>query len=169
MKLVLLLFTSLLLLQCSPILLAELQGPQLTSATPNPTTDEPVSANEDKQLQSSKNSIEHTENDEAKDDGKGNVRKASNYIADQVNTPTVKITQIVPNILGAKPNNLHSMLFERWLNGKVIRQKLQEQIDEITSKREPIQTVDPTPEEIEGNYNISPTIDLIALFKKLLT
>lgn len=52
--------------------------------------------------------------------------------------------------LASRTKLIQQALFERLLNDNLLKQKLMEQIEAIESKRELVELVDPTPEQIEG-------------------
>lgn len=85
-----------------------------------------------------------------------NQRKAAKYIDDQMaaaKTAAQIASTMQPADTGdGKSKLLQFAIFERLWSEEVVRKKLQEQIEAIESKREPVEIIDPTTEQIEGKY-----------------
>lgn len=128
------------------IAVADLQGPQVTSGELLDSTDSSTkpASNEETTADVNVEDSNETQN---------NQRKSAKYIDDQM-TAAKNAAQIASAIQPADGESKNKLLqfaiFERLWNEEVVRKKLQEQIETIEAKREPIETVDPTQEEIEG-------------------
>ncbi|XP_023309351.2 protein sel-1 homolog 1 [Lucilia cuprina] len=142
------LITAVAIILLAGFVVAELQGPQVTSGeakdiletTESPT--KPTSSNEEADAEEDSN------------EAPNNQRKAAKYIDDQM-TAAKKAAQIAatmqPGEGGDGKNKLLQLaIFERLWNEEMVRKKLQEQIETIEAKREPVEAVDPTQEEIEA-------------------
>lgn len=135
------------------LVLADLQGPQVTSGESKDTsTNTPESTTKTATSQEEGN----VEVSGGEDDMTNNQRKASKYIDDQMTAAktAAQIAAAMQQPEGGESKNklLQFAIFERLWNEEVVRKKLQEQIETIESKREPIEVVDPTPEQIEGIF-----------------
>ncbi|XP_065371573.1 protein sel-1 homolog 1 [Calliphora vicina] len=129
---------------------ADLLGPQVTSGEIKDILDTTDTSTKPTSHEESNTDATGEDSNEAPN----NQRKASKYIDDQMTAAktAAQIASTMQPAEGGEGKNklLQFAIFERLWNEEVVRKKLQEQIETIEAKKEPIEVVDPTPEQIEA-------------------
>lgn len=148
-----LLYYSILCLTLAQLLLSyhcqcqELQGPNF-----GPNIVEAATSKEDnsKTKTTTANSAEAISEDESS----SNERKSSRYVeaVSASKDSSTTTSQSLVSKLNEGHKAMHAALLKNFMNEQLTKQKLKEQIEEIESRRKIEQPIDPTPQEIEGNF-----------------
>uniref|UniRef100_A0A1A9X2D5 Protein sel-1 homolog 1 n=1 Tax=Glossina brevipalpis TaxID=37001 RepID=A0A1A9X2D5_9MUSC len=92
-------------------------------------------------------------------------RKTAKYIVDQMSAASTAHQggASLPAELGSSGANLlKAAIFEQLWNEKLVRQKLQDEIEAIEARREPQEVIDPTPGQIEAHSMYEKAMELLA-------
>lgn len=131
------------------LVVADLQGPQVTVAEIKENLD--VSEKKTKIITDESDSSVETNAVDDPNEVPSNERKAAKYIDDQMTAARIA-AGIAATIQPEEPKNkvLQFAIFERLRNEEMIRKKLEQEIEELESKKEPAEIVEESPAEIEG-------------------
>uniref|UniRef100_A0A1A9ZMA9 Protein sel-1 homolog 1 n=1 Tax=Glossina pallidipes TaxID=7398 RepID=A0A1A9ZMA9_GLOPL len=152
-----------LLSQTCLMVTADLRGPDVAApATSKDDDEQSLSTASREEVTTTK---ESETDDQTSTELPTNERKTAKYLADHMSAgaATHQAGASLQAELGSSGAKLlKDAIFEQLWNEKLIRQKLQDEIEAIEARREPQEIIDPTPEQIEAHSMYEKAMELLA-------